>query len=170
VTTPLVYLAQPMTGYSKTEAVKLARYAVLEFGRVGISCFSPVLEEGVKGEPGVIVSEGLDWKWAMDKDAMNRCFVLVNIRADAKSFGCEDEYGRHRYSEWQPSIRVSPRHADGYFSIANYQSDSVVGTIPEAAALVQERWGSRTKRIIWKLKIWAHLPYWVLRQLKRLGQ
>jgi hypothetical protein len=113
----------------------------------------------------------LEWKWPMDKNALNNCYVFVNLRADEKSFGCEDEYGRHRYSEWQPVVRVSPKHAGGYVSIANYQTDIIVPTIEQAAIVIKQRWGTWEKRFYWKMGIFFNSGFkWLWRQLRRLFQ
>lgn len=166
------YLGIPMTGYDKQQALEISKEAKRVFNKHGMEVWSPVMAEGIKGK-GVIENpkETLDWKWPMDKEALNQCWGFINLRADEKSFGCEDEYGRHRYSEWQTVIRVSLRHSQGYKSIANYQTDLIVGDIEEAAIEAEKRWGTWPKRIIWKLQL-LNRSYigWHIRQIKRLFQ
>ncbi len=165
------YLGCPMTGYDKQYSIKLTLKAKKIANKFGMDVWSPVIEEKISGKGKIKnVKQDLDWKWPMDKNALNQCWGFINLRADAKSFGCEDEYGRHRYSEWQPVIRVSPKHAAGYISIANYQTDLIYGTLDEAFAAAYTKWGTWPKRFIWKIKILAHLPKWFLRQIRRLFQ
>lgn len=169
----IAYLGIPMTGYDRKKMIQLSKRASKSLKAKGIETWSPVLQEKVLNKKGRLTNKdnSLDWKWPMDKDALNRCFVFINLRADEKSFGCEDEYGRHRYSEWQPCIRISPRHSRGYKSIANYQTDLIVANINEAAVVISQRWGTRTQRVLWKLGIWFHSgPKWLVRQLRRLFQ
>jgi len=165
------YLGCPMTGYDKQYAIKVSLEAKEIFNKHGFDVWSPVLEEGIKGKGKIRnAQEDLDWKWPMDKNALNHCWGFVNLRADEKSFGCEDEYGRHRYSEWQPVIRISPRHAAGYISIANYQTDLLLGELDEAVKEASFLYGTWPKRVLWKLKILSHFPKWFFRQLRRLFQ
>ncbi len=168
---PIWYLACPMTGYDKQQAIQLSLQAKKIFNDYGMEVWSPVLEEGIKGK-GVIKNdkEALDWKWPMDKKALNQCWGFINMRADEKSFGCEDEYGRHRYCEWQPVIRVSPRHIEGYVSIANYETDFIAGNLKEAAIYAANIWGIWPKRVLWKIQIFLHFPKWFLRQMSRMLQ
>lgn len=168
-----VYLAQPMTGYSKNEAIELAEKAVNLCLKYGLSPWSPVLEEKIMRGNGVIdnTKVDLDWKWEqLDKQALNDCFALVNLLADAKSFGCEQEFGRHRYSEWQPSFLVSPKHGAGYVSISNYQADGIFGEMEACFAHVAENFGKQEQRRAFKYRVWKRFPYWLYRQLRRLAQ
>lgn len=167
-----VYVACPMTGYDKQEMIRQSKMACSILRRYGLVPWSPVLEEKIDGK-GLLENskQTLDWKWEeLDKSALNRCFVFLNIRFDEKSFGCEKEGGRHRFSEWQPTVMVSPKHFAGYYSIANYEDDLIVGSIEEAARQIQGRWGTWRKRFVWKLKIFRHAPKWGIRQLIRLTQ
>lgn len=167
-----VYLGIPMTGFDKEQMRQISARACELARNYGLEPWSPVEHENIDGQGSLGNSKhDLDWKWPMDKEALNKCFVFVNLRADEKSFGCEDEYGRHRYSEWQPSFRISPRHGAGYISIANYQSDGVFGDEHLCFAYIAGKFGTRRQRIMWKIKLWLRSgPKWVLRQLRRLTQ
>lgn len=166
-----VYLAQPMSGYDKEEMIQLAKLACFIARQYGLKPWSPVLHEGIRGKGDLKVDGSLSWKWPMDKKALNGCFCFVNLRADEKSFGCEDEYGRQRYSEWQASFRISPKHAAGYKSIANYQSDGVFGDMHTCFKHISDTLGTLPQRQMFKLKIWATsgIP-WLVRQIMRLTQ
>ena len=167
-----VYLAQPMSGYDKQEMIQLAKLACFIARQYGLDPWSPVLQENISGK-GILDNSksDLNWKWPMDKQALNECFVFVNLDADSKSFGCENEYGRHRYSEWQPSFLISQKHQDGYFSISNYQSDGIFGDMHSCFKHIQDNFGRWDQRALFKLKIWfkSGVP-WVFRQITRLFQ
>ena len=168
-----VYLAIPMTGFDRAHMVELSRQALELAEKYGIKAWSPVLIEKVPDKRGRLFNNdnSLNWKWPLDMHAMNNSFAFINLRADEKSFGCEDEYGRHRYSEWQPVVRVSPKHAAGYKSIANYQTDIVVGTVEEAMQELSARFGTWQQRFTWKVALLVKSgPRWLGRQIKRLFQ
>jgi hypothetical protein len=154
-----VYLAQGMTGYKKSEQVQLAKHAVGVFASRGIATLSPVLEEGVKDEPGVVTNNSvdLDWKWyGLDKPALKyKCFVLCVLTADLKSFGCEREQMLMRGCYFRPMVIVSPRHAAGYKSIANKEDDYIAGSVEEAAAYIDVMWGTWMKRRKWQMKMYS---------------
>lgn len=166
-----VYLGIPMTGYDKQEMIQLSKMACFIARQYGLIPWSPVLEEHVMGRGKLKSDATLTAKWIMDKKALNSSFCFVNLRADEKSFGCEDEYGRHRYSEWQPSFRISPRHAQGYMSIANFQSDGVFGDMHTCFQYIGNNFGRLHQRQLFKIRIWSKsaLP-WIGRQLWRLFQ
>ena len=169
-----VYLAQAMTGQDRHEQVTLAKLAVEICEAQGLRPLSPVLEEKIKDEAGPLENTGeeLDGKWrGIDKPALkHKCFVLCVLNADLKSFGCEREYMLMRGAYWQPAVIVSPRHANGYISIANFEDDYIAGSITEAAAYINQRWGTWPKRFIWKVKVLCKMPKWLLLQLSRLFQ
>lgn len=167
-----VYLGIPMTGYDQHQMVEVSKAALEICKKYGLVGWSPVLHEHVPDKKIKLKADhSLDWKWPMDKDALNNCFAFANLRADEKSFGCEDEYGRHRYSEWQPCVRVSPKHSKGYWSIANYQTDYLAPDWEDGARALSEKFGKRSQRIQWKLGIWkrSYLK-WHWRQISRLFQ
>lgn len=164
----LVYLAIPMTGYDKRDMVKLSRHALKVLKKHGLEGWSPVIKERVKSEHGVLTNTGnrLLPKWRMDKGALRKCDVFLNLRGDEKSFGCEREFMLMRGSYFKPAVVVSPRHANGYFSIANYEDDALVGTIEEAALLIADRWGTFPKRFFWRLNIYNRcLPKFIFTHL-----
>lgn len=162
-----VYLAVPMTGYEKTERVAISRHADSVMRDLGLEPWSPVLEEHVKPGRGVIKADkkGLDHIWKeLDKPVIrDKMAVMCLIDADGKSFGVEREYMLMRGVYWRPVVLVSPKHARGYFSIANYEDDCIVGTVEQAAAYIALNWGTLDKRIKWRLRMYARsLGRWIL--------
>lgn len=167
-----VYIGIPMTGYDKDQMKRISKHACELAKSYGLNPWSPVEHERIEGQGMLTNSKlDLDWKWNLDKSALNNCFCTVFLRADEKSFGCEDEYGRHRYSEWQPSFRISTKHATGYMSIANYQADGLFGDLDTCFQYIINNFGTINQRRIWKIKLWLKSgPYWLWRQLRRLNQ
>jgi hypothetical protein len=84
---------------------------------------------------------------------MRSSFALVDRTADMKSEGVAHEIGFMRYTLWRPVIRISPRHDNGYFSIASLEDDLIVGDVAEAAELIKHKWGTPYKRFRWQIKI-----------------
>lgn len=168
-----VYLAQSMTGYEKHEQVQLAMLARGVFNEFGLDVVSPVLEEGIKDEVGVLDNTlvDLNWKWKdIDKPALKyKCFVICVLNADNKSFGCEREYMLMRGCYWKPVVIVSPKHAGGYSSIANLEDDYIAGTVEEAAAFISGHYGKFWDRRLWQFRMYKKsFLGWLIIHLKGL--
>lgn len=150
-----IYLATAMSGRDKRELVDEAKQDVKIFLKYGIKAFSPVLEEKVPYKKGKLNSrkKSLIPKWSDDKKAMRNSFALVDRTADMKSEGVQHEVGFMRYCLWRPVIRVSPKHDNGYFSIASLEDDLIVGNVEEAAELLRHKWGTWYKRAYWQWKV-----------------
>lgn len=132
-----------------------ARYITKLFTDAGFRIFHPALEEGVPYTPGPLeVDQTLLDKWRMDKWAIRHSICLVDSSADLKSEGREHEVGLMRYSYWRPVVRISPRHAAGFFSIASMEDDVIVGTPEEAVEAVKKLYGTWPKRFVWRCKLY----------------
>jgi hypothetical protein len=167
-----VYLAQPMSGYDKEDMVQVVKMAKFVFEQYGLQVWSPVIQEGVSGRgPLDTPSSDLDWIWPMDKSALRwKCFVFVNLEADKKSFGCENEYGIMRYCYWRPSLLVSVKHAAGYKSIASYEADALLGELHSAARHIRDNWGTFWQRRLWQARMYSRSSVnWLLIHTWGLG-
>lgn len=161
-----VYLATKMTGVDKAKLVREARKNRQIFANYGIDVYSPVLEEGVVEEKGLLTSnrKSLRRNWRVDKAAMRNCFAIVDTTADLKSEGVQHETGFFRYCLWRPVVRISQ---NGYFSIANLEDDFVVGSIDEAAALLKCHFNTFPARVLWQWKIaFSCLPRYIFDHLR----
>lgn len=151
-----VYVACSMTGQDQATLVRTAEQITDVFCRAGIQIFHPVLAEHIASKHSSLKASPitLPSKWRMDKEAIERSFVLVDASADIKSEGREHEVGFMRYCLWRPVVRISPRHVnDGYYSIAVLEDDIIVGTPEEACQVILENWGTWWKRRFWQIKI-----------------
>lgn len=152
---PQLYIACSMTGRDQLELIQEAKHITALFQNEGFAIFHPVLEEGLKRSHKPLTADALTLppKWRLDKEAIRHSFCLVDASADMKSEGREHELGLMRYSYWRPVVRISPRHAAGFYSIACLEDDLIVGTAEEAVRLIKEKFGTRRKRIMWRLRM-----------------
>lgn len=152
---PMVYLACSMTGRDQIEMIKEAKHNSKVFEDAGFRVFHPVLEEGLKRSHTKLTAsrDTLPPKWRLDKWAIRHSIALIDTSADFKSEGREHEVGLMRYCYWRPVVRISPRHAQGFFSIACLEDDIIVGTPEEAVLTVKKMFGTRSKRVWWRLKM-----------------
>lgn len=165
----MIYIACSMTGQDQLALIKKAKYEKLIFEKAGFRVFHPVLEEGLKHshKPLTADPDTLPPKWRLDKEAIRHSFCLVDASADLKSEGREHELGLMRYCYWRPVVRISPRHAAGFYSIACLEDDLIVGTVEEAAALIKSKFGTRRKRIMWRLRMLNRsVPRFLLEQIR----
>lgn len=166
---PQVYVACSMTGRDQLELIKEAKIITHLLEQAGFKVFHPVLEEHLKHTHKHLTADAvtLPPKWALDKWAIRNSIALIDAAADMKSEGREHEVGLMRYNYWRPVIRISPRHAGGFFSIANLEDDCIVATPDEAVHLLKHRFGTRSKRILWRLSMLNRcLPRFVWEQLR----
>lgn len=167
----MIYVACSMTGQDQFKLIKDAEHIAGLLKEAGFRVFHPVLEEGLKKKHEKLTASAdtLPPKWRLDKEAIRHSFCLIDASADLKSEGREHEVGLMRYCYWRPVIRISPRHATGFYSIACLEDDFIVGTPEEAVALLKQKFGTRMQRIMWKLRIWNRcLPRFIFEQLRGL--
>jgi hypothetical protein len=163
------YCSCAMTGRSRKRMVEDAKRIVSTFARYGIKLTHPVLAEKVKAGKGKLRSSKitLPQKWALDKYFIRKAWFIVDQSADMKSEGREHENGLMRYCYWRPVIRISPRHAEGYYSIGSIEDDLIVGTEEEAAALIKSKWGTWYRRLKWRLELLNRcLPRFIIEQIR----
>jgi hypothetical protein len=162
-----VYIACKMTGRDKQEMLDRATHVCSVLKLYGITPISPVVEEGVKNEPGNLEQsskEQLRGFWRRDKHIIrNMAHVVLLDEANRKSTGMEREYGYCRYALWKPVVTLMPNTG---FTVADFEDDLVVRTVEEAAELIQRNWGTGWKRFIWRIKMLNRsLPKWVAGQM-----
>ncbi len=157
-----------MSGADKAEMVARAKRVCEIFRESGLTPISPVIEEQVPDTPGKLINadkEQLHTFWTRDKDIIaNEAHIIYFDRFEQKSFGMEREYGLARYCLWKPTVvHVSPGTVT---SVAEWEDDILVTSVHEAARLIAENWGTREKRVIWRVKMLRRtLCTWLKRQL-----
>ncbi len=162
-----VYIACPMSLRDKAEMVARAKRVSDILKDYGITPISPVIEEQVKPEPGKLINadrERLRGFWTRDKEILvERAHAMLWDHAHEKSFGCEREYALNRFCLWKPTVILVPQ---GYgTSVAEWEDDCIVRSVEEAAKHIVLLWGTRRKRILWRVQMLTRtLPVWLYRQ------
>jgi len=153
-----VYLAQAMTGLSGNEIWKRLETARQIFLENGIEILSPVIEEGIKPQIKKVSAsrEDLINFWKRDKELIRKANVIVDLTPEKKSEGVAHEIGYARYFLWKPIVRVydicsAPSSSS---SVAYFEDDLLITGLPYAALWIKEKWGSRYKRFIWRIKLY----------------
>lgn len=162
-----VYTAKSMTGRTGEELVLESAHIARIMGYRGIEVLDPVTAEGVNKEQGVLANVGdkLFGYWTRDKRMIREAHVILDVTGPAKSEGVAHEIGYARYCLWKPVVRIYPKdHAK--ISVAKYEDDLIVDTVAEASDLIVQLWGTRTKRVLWRLRLLLRcFPRWVMYQL-----
>ncbi len=163
-----VYIACKMSGVDKAAMVARARRVCEIMVESGLTPISPVIEEQVKDEPGKLINsdkERLFSFWTRDKQIItSEADVIYFDRFEQKSFGMEREYGLARYCVWKPTVvHVSPGTVT---SVAEWEDDELCTSVHDAAKLIAHRWGTREKRIVWRINMLNRTLFkWFYRQL-----
>jgi hypothetical protein len=126
-----------------------------------------VLEEKVLALPGPLLNtdeKRLKGFWKRDKEIITReVHAVVIDGADQKSFGVEREYGLSRYCMWKPTVLYMPKT---FLNVSQFEDDWVSDDLEAIGKYLQDNFGTRTKRIIWRIKMLARsLPKWVVDQM-----
>lgn len=159
-----VYVACKMSGRDRLEMVNRAVRVCEIFREFGLTPISPVVEENVKAEEGKLINSDkvkLSGYWQRDKEIiMKEAHVIFLDHAEMKSFGMEREMGFARYCLWKPTVlHVAPGTV---VSVAQWEDDKCVTSIHEGAKYIADTWGTKQKRIIWRLKMLNRcLIYWI---------
>jgi hypothetical protein len=168
----IAYICHGMTGRTGEELIKESLHALEVCQHYGITPLDPVIEEAVKLNSTKLQSANdvLPKLWSKDKEMIRRAHVLIDITASKKSEGCSHELGYARYNLWKPVIRVSKEYARNQnISIANLEDDLIVASVEQAAYFAQLRWGTFTKRLVWRVKMLLRcVPKWLLYQLQEI--
>jgi len=162
-----IYLATKMTGKDKKEQVEHAQYVTEVLKKYDVQVVSPVLEEKVLALPGPLLNtdeKRLKGFWKRDKEIITReVHAVVIDGADQKSFGVEREYGLSRYCMWKPTVLYMPKT---FLNVSQFEDDWVSDDLEAIGKYLQDNFGTRTKRIIWRIKMLARsLPKWVVDQM-----
>lgn len=151
----VVYTAVRMTGRSKAAMVKEAEEAVAVLSKYGIKVISPVLAEGIKSEHEIlraISDEQLAVEWKKDKQFVRDCHVVLDLSSASKlrSEGSVHELAYARYALFKPCIRLFPKGLGP--SVTKLEDSVIVQSLDEAGIEIVTRWGTRTQRILWRIK------------------
>jgi len=167
-TNVIVYLACRMTGRSKAVMVKEAYNAVAILSKHGITCISPVLKENIVSEHKILTAESeqaLAQEWKKDKDYIKQAHVVLDLSAASRirSEGATHEYMFARYALFKPVVRLFPKGLG--HSVARIENAFIARTLEEAAIAIIGKWGTRSRRILWRLE---ERIFWKWMKLLRL--
>lgn len=161
-----IYLATPMTGWYCDDLWKKTIRDKQVYEKAGVTVVTPVDGEGIpfvhEQLPDRTDAEGVEvWK-KKDKGAIKRVHCLVYEMPDRWSQGVAHELILSRGVLWKPTVFVGKA---GF--ITREEDDYVAATHSEAALIVKARWGTRRKRIVWRLKMLNRcLLGWIVDQIK----
>lgn len=158
-----IYLATRITGRTGKQVWDEYNNALPIYQKYGIKVHSPIPGEGIPysdepipNRPG---EEGIKIWREKDKPLIKEVNVCVY---PGVSNGIMREYMLSRGVLWKPSVFIG----NGGF-IAELEDDKVCTSHEEAALTIHVRWGTRSKRIFWRLKILNRcLLGWIWDQIK----
>jgi len=166
-----IYVAHAMTGRSKRAVIKESCAVASCAGTLrtlgyDVRLLDPVVAEGVKDGKGVIDASVGDIAkfWKRDKELIREAHVLIDLTGPRKSEGVAHEIGYARFALWKPVIRVYPCLSPN--SVARFEDDVIVATIPEAVYAALGNWGTLRQRVMWRLSMLNRsLLRWLLFQV-----
>ncbi len=153
------YCGCKMTGLDCAPLIDDAQHLAYILVENGIEPYHPVLKEGLPyvNEPLKERStEEMNQRWLDDKRAVRESHVILDTAPHLFSAGLKQEIGKARYRDWKPVIAIFPEDFDmtkvSFITRAEY--DFVTDSIEQAAGYIWWKWGTRWKRIKWRLSIY----------------
>lgn len=147
-----IYLATPMTGMFCDDIWKKAITDKQVYEQEGINVVTPIDGEGIPFSHTKLTdrsNEEMNRVWKKkDKQAIKDTHVLVYECPTRWSQGVAHELILARGVLWKPTVFIGTA---GF--ITREEDDVVAATHQEAAMAVAQRWGSRRKRMLWRLSI-----------------
>jgi hypothetical protein len=157
-----VYTAKSMSGRDAFEAYRTSINEKMLLECFGMTVLDPLLEEKVQPvhKPIQASKADMDKFWPRDKEMIREANIVFDMTPTIYSEGRSHELGYARYFLWKPIVRVfPPGEIPWEGSVAHYEDDVVVDSIIDACAIAHDQWGTRKKRILWRLKLlWRCLP------------
>jgi len=147
-----IYLATPMTGMHCDDIWKKAITDKQVYEAEGITVVTPVDGEGIPFEHVKLADRSNAeanrvWK-KKDKRAIKDTHVLVYECPTRWSQGVAHELILSRGVLWKPTVFIGQA---GF--ITREEDDVVASSHQEAAIAIAQRWGTRGKRVLWRLRV-----------------
>jgi hypothetical protein len=165
-----LYLARAMSGRKNDEVVAEAADDKAFFEACGFEVLCPVNEEGVKASSSTLITpkdKMVDYWFNKDKPMIRYDDVTVNCTAMRLSFGVIHEMVLARGVYWKPTAWLFPEGTlphEG--NIVYFEGDIVTDSRVELARKMYELYGTRRKRLLWRLKLLNRcLPTWIWDQI-----
>lgn len=157
-----IYIACKMTGLMCDEMIDAAQDISVIMAEHGLTPHHPVLKEDIpyvhepltergKAEMGAI--------WDDDKRAIHRAHVLIDTAPHLFSAGLKEEMGKARYRDWKPTVAIYPAGTTFFPRIVMKERDFVTTDAVAAAIYIEKTWGTRLRRMKWRLGIYLTHPF-----------
>ncbi len=146
------YLCQPMTGLSYKEIHDRNEKATKLFKSYNITINSPVAKENIIPSKKIlnqISEETLRYYWKEDKDLIRKSHILIDLAGWSDSEGVKFEIGFARYALFLPVVRIHPTLG---VSVGRIEVDDIYNTEEEAAEAIIRKYGTRFRRICWRIE------------------
>lgn len=165
------YIGCKMTGLMCDDMIDAAQRISVVMFENGVNPYHPVLKEDIPyvHEPLTERSkEEMHEIWEDDKAAVRWAHIIVDTAPHLFSAGLKQEIGKARYRDWKPAVAIFPEGHDlntvSFITKAEY--DFVTNSEHEAAQYINLMWGTRLRRMKWRLPIYLrHLSDLSLRKL-----
>jgi hypothetical protein len=147
-----IYLGQKMTGLYCDELLLTALAAKAKLEQAGFEVLSPVIEEGVPNKHVKLVNSlgRLKAYWKRDKEMLQQAHLMIDFESLGKSDGVNVEMGYVRFALWKPLVRIHPTLG---CVISKLEYDNVFASLEEAIPVIQKRWGTKRKLLLWRLNM-----------------
>ncbi len=166
VTAYVAHAITGRTGSALNAESRATKRALLKYGIVGLD---PVLLEKIPDTDEVIPNRpdvGGQVIWGGDEAAIREAHVLLDITPELKSEGVMWETGYARFFLWKPVIRVYRPDSSPHMAMV-FKGDAITYSLEEAAEVIHERWGTRKKRFIWRIKmLFRSIPKFIKYQIQ----
>lgn len=160
---PKFYLAHKLTGLKAGEVTTAMKAIKKVLKDHGILYIDPWDKEKHLYKETELICAGtklLDEIWfgkKGDKKELLACHGVIDVTGALWSKGTSVETAISRFSVHRPTIIMSPEKD----TVRNLEYDIVIGDIYEVAELINRMWGTRIKRILWRLvNVWSPMKVW----------
>ena len=169
----IIYVCHAMTGRPWNEVKDQSRAVKVFLESRGFEVIDPIeiendsVSENIDTDESSIpnrIDEGGKKAWYGDKIAIRKAHVVLDITPELKSEGVLRELGYARFYLFKPIIRLYQLKSEPHM-VTIFEDDAVVRSLEEAADVIEDRWGTWPKRIMWRIKMLSRsLPKFIYRQ------
>jgi hypothetical protein len=155
-----IYVACKMTGLDCHDMRVIADEVTKKLEAYGHTVHHPIIKENIPYSHTKLkdrTPEEMDRLWNEDCKAVKWATVIFDTAAEVYSTGAKREYGKARYRDWSALVTLWGKDSLPPF-IARKEDDVCVHSVEEAAAEIHKRWGTRVKRMAWRLPF--YIRHW----------
>jgi len=155
-----IYVACKMTGLPQNELLEKAQKVTTTLEKYGLIVHHPVLKEGIKKVTTRLQDrtyEEMVEIWGADKKAVHAANIIFDTAAEVYSTGAKREVGKARYGDWTILVSLWEQLEPPF--IAKDEDDACVKSVDEAGQMIVKLWGTRLKRMGWRLPIYLNNWY-----------